>query len=327
MNRVIVRYALIVIAIGAFLVFILRVRAPFGTGNSSFAVSPDADITRIDLIQKDKKVSIEKSEDKWLINKKEETRKSAVLFMLRTLKEIKIKSPVSAELFDNEIIRKQIEPVKVNVFAGRRPVKSFLVYKTGSNLYGNIMKMRAFSKPFIAYIPGYEDNIGIHFVADELFWKPFIVFHLLPSEITAVKYEDIANASFSFIINYKNRVFSLSDLKNSISGWDTLKVKRYLTYFTAILFDSWAFNLSEDEKKSIESALPLYRITVTQSDGKIIILTVWEKWKNENGINKPDTDRVWAKTNQRDEIFIMKYLDLDPILKKRAYFFSKNVDI
>jgi hypothetical protein len=35
-----------------------------------------------------------------------------------------------------------------------------------------------------------------------------------------------------------------------------------------------------------------------------------------------DSDRVWAKTNQRDEIFIMRYFDLDPILKKRGYFFK-----
>jgi hypothetical protein len=99
-----------------------------------------------------------------------------------------------------------------------------------------------------------------------------------------------------------------------------LKVKRYLTYFTAILFDSWAFNLSEDEKKSIEAGLPRYRITVTQSDGKVRILTVWEMWKNENGIRIPDTDKVWGKTNLRDEVFIIRYLDLDPIIKKRSYF-------
>jgi hypothetical protein len=323
MNRLIIRYTLIIIAIGAVLYLILKVRAPFGTVNSSFAISPDAVITRIDLIQKDKKVSIKNSGDKWLINKNDEARKSAVIFMLRTLKQIKIKSPVSAKLFDDEIIKKQIEPVKVNVFSGRRLIKSFFVYKTTSNLYGNIMKTKVFSKPFIVYIPGYEDNIGIHFIADELFWKPFIVFHLLPSEIASVKYEDIANSSSSFLINCKNRSFSLSDLKNNISGWDTLKVKRYLTYFTAILFDSWAFNLSENEKKSIEAGLPLYRITLTQSDGKEIILTVWEKWRIENGIRKLDTDRVWGKTNQRDDIFIMKYFDLDPILKKRAYFFTE----
>ena len=323
MNKHIIRYLLIFFSIGALFFLIVKVRAPFGTRNSSFAVNPDADITRIDLIQGDKRVSIEKSENKWLINKNDEARKSAVVFMLRTLKQIKIKSPVSAELFDNEIIKKQIEPVKVNVFAGRRLIKSFFVYKTTSDLYGNIMKMKAFSKPFIAYIPGYEDNIGIHFVADELFWKPFLVFHLLPSEIVSIKCEDIANSSSSFIINCKNRSFSLSDLENNISGWDTLKVKRYLTYFTAILFENWAFDLSEDEKKSIESGLPLYRITVKQSDGKEVILTVWEKWKNENGIRISNTDRVWGKTNLRDEIFIMKYSDLDPILKKRSYFFTE----
>jgi hypothetical protein len=31
---------------------------------------------------------------------------------------------------------------------------------------------------------------------------------------------------------------------------------------------------------------------------------------------------VWGKTNNRDDVFVMRYFDLDPILKKRSYFFS-----
>jgi hypothetical protein len=322
MNKLIIRYFLIFIAVGALLLFLFRGRTPFGKGNSSFAIDPEVEITRIDLFQGDKKLSLEKSGESWRINKKDLVRKNAVLFILRTMREMKIKSPVSVEIFDNEIVKKKIDPVRVNVYEKRKMVKSFFVYKTGSNIYGNIMKIKASSKPFIVYIPGYEDNIGTHFIVNELFWKPYVVFNLLPSQIDYVKLEYFNDTTSSFIINYNKKVFSLSDFRKDISGWDTLKVKRFLTYFTSIPFEIWAFDLPENEKKIIESGLPLFRISVKQSLGKEIILTVWGKWNLTDGDKKIDSDRVWAKTNLRDEIFIMRYFDLDPVLKKRAYFYT-----
>ena len=137
-----------------------------------------------------------------------------------------------------------------------------------------------------------------------------------------IKLEIIKDSASSFIIISNKKEFTLTFFKKDISGWDTSKVKRYLTYFTAIPFETWAFDLPENEKKSIESGPPIYRISVKQSTGEEIILTVWEKWNTAGGFKKADTDRVWAKTNLRDEIFIMRYFDLDPVLKKRTYFFT-----
>jgi hypothetical protein len=236
---------------------------------------------------------------------------------------MKIKSPVSAEIFTDEIVKKQINPVRVNIYEKRRLQKSFYVYKTGSNVYGNIMKIKTSSKPFIVYIPGYEDNIGAHFIVNELFWKPFQVFNHLPSQISSLKFENIPDSSDSFIINCNRNAVSLSGLNNVVSGWDTLKVRRYITYYTSIQFENWAFDLPENEKKMIESGNPLYRITLKDTGGEVIILTVWEKSTIDGGVKKSDTDRVWAKTNKRDDIFVMRYFDLDPILKKRSYFFSQ----
>jgi hypothetical protein len=35
-----------------------------------------------------------------------------------------------------------------------------------------------------------------------------------------------------------------------------------------------------------------------------------------------DTDRVWGKLDDGKGIFVMRYFDLDPILKKRDWFFT-----
>jgi hypothetical protein len=322
MNKVYIRYILFFIVVAVLLLFLYKGRSPFGKRNTSFAIEPGTDLTRIEMTQGDKKLYLEKTDDTWILNGKTEARKSAVSFILRTLKELKIKSPVSPDIYNNEITEKDIVPVKVKLYARKKPVRSFYVYKTGSNIYGNIMKMRESSKPFIVFIPGYEDNISVYFTLNELFWQPYVVFNLLPSLIASVSLENYADTASSFLIVNKKEKLILSGLKKNISGWDPLKVKRYITYFTMIPFETWAFDLSADEKKKLESEQPLCRITVVDNSGVKKSLTIWEKWLDVNGNPKKDTDRVWAKTNLRDDLFVMRYFDIDPILKKKSYFFG-----
>jgi hypothetical protein len=245
------------------------------------------------------------------------------LFLLRILTEIKIKSPVSAELFVSEITAKGIGPVRVKVYEKRKLVKSFLVYKTASNSYGNIMKMKERSKPFIVYIPGYEGNVGSCFTLNELFWQPYTVFNYLPSEIEYINLENLSDTSSSFSISNKNQHFTLSVINRDLEGWDSILISRYLSYFTWIPFEKWAFDIGGEEKKMVESQQPLYRITVNSTGGKKSVLTLWEKKGGEDGTKIRDSDRLLGKTGSSDEFFVMRYFDIDPLLKKRSYFFPE----
>ena len=303
--------------------FIFRDRLPFGNKNTTFAVDNQTDITRIEFSDNQKDLVLEKKDNGWIVNGEHETRKSSISFILRVLGEMKVKSPVSPEKFKEDIIEKEITPVKVRIYGKSRVLKSFLVYKTPSNSYGNIVKLRERSKPFIVSVPGYEVNIGSAFVLNDLYWRPFTLFNLLPSEIASVRFENLADTTASFSVSAKNNHYAVSDLKSELIGFDSLLVRRYLTYFTWIPFETWAFDLAQEEKMSIESRSPLYRITVTDRTGKTTVLTLWEKELTENGDKVPDGDRIWGKTAGNDELFIMRYFDIDPILKKRSYFFPE----
>ena len=138
----IIRGVIITVAVALLLLLLLKSRSPFGNSNTSFASKPQKVITRIEFSQGEKNLTLEKIGSNWLINGSIETRKSGVLFILRILEEIKIKSPVSPELFDSEITKKGVEPVRVKVYEKRKLLNTFLVFKTQSNIYGNIMKMK-----------------------------------------------------------------------------------------------------------------------------------------------------------------------------------------
>jgi hypothetical protein len=301
------------------ILFLVRNRDPFGKNNTSFAVDQEREITRIELVSRENKVILEKRGEKWDVNGKSEARKSAIIFILKTLREIKIKSPVSADLFRSEVIDKKLEPVRVSVWQKRKLLKSFYVYKTPSNIYGNIMKLRVSSKPFIVYMPGYEDNIGSHFIVNELFWKPFTVCKLLPSQIGSVELTNFTDTGASFTIENNKGVFSL---KGGQPGQDSARVKRYISYFVNVPFESWAFDLTSSEKGMIEASVPQYTILIKTTLGDELKLTIWNRilQPDETGKGRIDSDRVWGRLDDGNGIFVMRYFDLDPILKKRDWF-------
>jgi hypothetical protein len=296
----------------------LRERSPFG-GDISFASEPKNEITRIEFSDGRKTLILEKEGDRWLVNQRSEARKTGILFILKILTEMQIKSPVTPELFRSEIVEKGIEPVKVKVSEKGKIINSFLVFKTASNKYGNIMKLKESSRPFIVYVPGNETDIGSAFTLNGLFWQPYTVFSLLPSDIYSVTLENLTDTEASFMIKNENRRFGLYDNSGELAGWDTSRLIRYVSYFTHVPFESWALDLSADEKGKIEKSEPLYKITVVNAEGERKILRLWKR--SIGGEMKDDTDRLWAKTEDTGEIFIIRYVDIDPLLKKRSYFY------
>lgn len=322
MTGKIIKYSVLILFIATAAFFILfRDKSAFGKKNSSFSVGPEKEITAIEFSDGTGRLRLSKNGDTWMVNNKSEARKSSIVFITRILKDMAVKSPVSPELFHNEIVSRNIKPVRVRVFENRRIIRSFLVYKTSSNVYGNIMTMRDGAKPFIVFVPGNETEIGSAFTLKELFWLPFTVFNLLPSEIKSVTLENHLDQSSSFSIKAADHKFILSDMSKELTGWDTSRIVRFLSYFVHIPFESWDFNLSESEKNSIITGDPAYRIIVGKTNGKQITLTLWERSLNENGSIGKDTDRLLGKTDSVDELFVIRYMDVDPILKKSSYFF------
>ena len=323
MRRTAIISSLTAAVIFILIIILFRTRSPFGKSNSEFATVPAEEITRIEFLQDGEKLFLEKSGEKWIINGKSEARKGGINFIIRILTESKIKSPVSPEIFKSEIEDRNISPVIVRVYEERKLLKSFRVYKTISNSYGNIMKMKENSKPFIVHVPGYEVNIGSAFSLREQYWQPYTIFNLLPSEISSVRFENINDTASSFSIAKTDGKYTLAGNENDIKGFDPELIIRYISYFTFIPFETWAIDMSREEISSVLKQDPLYRITVISAEGKTTVLSLWQKMKTENGIQSVDTDRMLGKTRNSDDLFIVRYFDIDPVLKKRSYFLAK----
>jgi len=317
-----IRYSVIVFPLILLLLFLLRERSPFGKNNTSFAAKPEKEITRIEFSDGESELTLEQKDGLWLVNDMYEARMSSIMFINRILTEMEIKSPVSDELFRIETGDRGIEPVRVKVSERGRMISSFLVYKTSSNPYGNIMKVRENSKPFIVHVPGSEAEIGSAFTLNELFWQPYTVYNLMPSEIVAVALQNNRDPSTSFRIEKNGELFRLYSDSAELSGWDTSRITRYLSYFVHVPFESWASDLSEAERREIAESEPVYSITIMADGKEASTLRLWERTIEENGVRKTDTDRIWGNKDEEGDIFVLRYTDIDPLLKKLPYFFG-----
>lgn len=311
-----------------FLILILQTnrKGAFGKRNTSFAVPADKEITMIEMTQAGEKLTLRlhDNDNVWTVNDAGEARKSAVSFMIQTLNSIAIKSPVSDVIFRSEIIEKHVVPVTVKVYSGRRMVNKFLVYKTESNIYGNIMKMSERNEPFIVSIPGFEGAIGSNFNMNELFWVPFNIFSSVPGDIASVEVDYTDTPDESFLV-YNYSVSSSHERERpGIEGFDSVQVRRYLSYFTWVPFETWAFDLGREQSDSIASGVPLATIIVTLTSGAKEKLTIWERSKVNNETLSADTDRAWGKKDDNSNLFVVRYFDIDPLLRRKSYFFGQE---
>jgi len=296
-------------------------KGAFSRRNTAFAVAADADITLIEMRQGGERVVLRKTKEGWTVNDAGEARGSAVHFLLQTLREIAIKSPVSDDLYHSEVVETEMVPVRVRAMSGRKQLTSFLVWKTESNIYGNIAKRRDLSKPFILYIPGYEGSIGSGFTINELFWRPFNIFSLNQGQIASVEVSYAGRPDDSFVVHNPFAGDLLSGLKPGIEGYDTAMVRRYLSYFLWVPFENWASDIGADETASIVAGEPEAEITVVLADGRSEVLTIWERRMEKGGEMVVDLDRVWGRKGGVQSLFVARYFDLDPLLRKKSYFF------
>jgi hypothetical protein len=183
-----------------------------------------------------------------------------------------------------------------------------------------MMKIKPSSKPFIVYLPGSDDNIGILFSPLIRSWQPFTAFRILPSEIESVSVENHGDSASSFLILNKGGVYSIHGDPKESAQYDSIKIKRYVSYFTNVPFEGWDFSPGDARAGSGHEPGAFMTIKVGTRGGDTISIQLYEKQKVENGKTIPDTDRLLGELNDGRGIFVMRYFDVDPILKKRSFF-------
>jgi hypothetical protein len=310
------RFTLIALAliVAAVIIIVLVVKGRTSSGYD-LRIPEGTDVSRIVLEDREHRVVLTEEKDTWRLNGREDARKTAVDLILAELEDMQPRSPVSENIVSTLKSKMTGSEVTVKVFSKGRKIRSFTVSHYKDNDYPSLLRSKHGSPAMLFYLPGYDIDAGSVFIADEKYWSPFTIFKIMPSEITEVSVDYPAEPLKSFsIINHSGRVSI-----NELTSFDTVSVRRYLSYYVNVPFESINTSLTSDEEKRTTEETPYVKISVTTTDGVVHLLKGWKRVSNEAGKGEVDTDRLWGQLDNGN-LFVMRYFDVDPLLKRRSYF-------
>ena len=205
-------------------------------------------------------------------------------------------------------------------------LKSFLVYPVSTNTYGNYLKKREGGTAYIVNIPGYSGDVGSLFVTSRKYWLPDIIYTYKPSDLREVKMIIPGEGDLSFKIVQDSLtsigLFSYPE-DTPVELFDTTKVLRYLSYFNHLRFEQFVINLDSAKMKEIMSSMPLHELAILDKSGGILNLKTWPITIKTEGKEEIDLNRIYGRINNGPDLVIIRYVDIDPVLKVKSYFVNK----
>ncbi|MBN2683425.1 MAG: DUF4340 domain-containing protein [Bacteroidales bacterium] len=301
---------------------------------SVFAVSDTASITRIFLADKqNNSATIERKGDYWTVNEKFRARKDAVDMILKTIKRIEFKNPVSKAARENVIRLLSGRSTKVEIYAGKKLLKTYYVGDATKDQYGTYMLLEIDGQkactPAIVHIPGFAGYLSSRFFTGEFEWRDKNIFSYNFNDIRSVKIQDNEHPKESYIaFNNGNNNFDLQGINGEKFTWfDTIEVKTMLGYYKKVNFENFLPNMSQQTKDSILATSPFKIITLTDNKNKSSILKLYRK-QNDGLIDfdgnemEFDPDRLYAYHEELGIILIQYYV-FDPLTLSLSYLLNK----
>lgn len=313
----------VLVALTLIALLLISRRQPFGAGNSMLYVEDSDPVTGIIISDSDGEVELERQGQKWLVNGHKETRKNALRLLLDIIEDMRIKSPVSDERFESLVSDTGTNETRVNIYEGKRQLRSFSIFINDSIDFPGVMKKNRSNKAFTMHLPGYDLDPGSYFVAEEKFWLPYNIFSFHPEELRVLKLSYPGLQDSSFIIRQGKGSVEFFNEHYNEDAIDSLTLNRYLSYFAYVPFSKWL----NDEKGEIADSLiqtnsPYFDLEIITTGNDTLKLLAWKKLLKANNGAREDTDRLWGSMNGGRDIFVMRYYDIDPVIKFPSYFIS-----
>ncbi|MCF8222022.1 MAG: hypothetical protein K9J25_02660 [Bacteroidales bacterium] len=313
----------VLIALAVIALYLISRREPFGARNSLLYIENAEPVTKVLISDGKGEVELERRMKKWKVNGKEEARKNAVMMLLEIMEDMRIKSPVSDERYEAFVSDPGTEHTRVKIYEGKSMLRSFSIFVNDSLDFPGIMKKTRSNKAFTMHLPGYDMDPCSYFIAEEKFWLPYNIFSLHPEQLDVVKLSYPGLQDSSFIIRREEDGTAFYNEHYNEAATDSLTLNRYLSYFSYVPFSKWV-NDEEGEiaDSLIQNTSPYFDLEIITAGNDTIRLFAWKRQLELDNGSMEDTDRLWGSLNGGHDIFVMRYYDIDPVIKFPSYFIS-----
>ncbi|UCG28707.1 MAG: hypothetical protein JSV24_04940 [Bacteroidales bacterium] len=306
------------------IVFASRRFGGFVTSSDYFAIKNINRVASIILEEGNEKLVLKKGDSGWTVNEKELAGTKTIRYFLESLSRITIKSTVSESIFLNDLSNDPVPEIRVTVKEKPGFSKSYLVYPVSSNPYGNYFKKREKGIAYVVNIPGFSGNVGSLYITSEKLWLPHEIYSYQPSRIRMVCLEYPSDDGSSFMIRQDSTgCFELFSLPGELPVPEVNheRILRYLTYFSILRFERRVMESDSVDVEGILLSIPVQNLKVEDIDGEIITLRMFpivDRYSDSE--EEVDLNRIYGQINGEKELVVIRYMDIDPILKDLTYF-------
>jgi len=347
-------YIILLILVSFFTVAALinRSNTTLSNEETDFSVNDTSTITKIFISDKDNHNLLLEKEDSigWIVNEEHPALKSSIDLLLKTLKNITVKSPVSKASHDNVVTRLSSIGIKVEIyqtvhridlwgmqlFPREKLTKTFYVGDNTRDLMGTYMLIEDAERPYVVYIPGFNGFLQTRFSPREKDWRSHIIFSHKVGQIKSLDFINNEEKETSFSIKSQgDREYSLHNKDGkAYPNYDTLKVLDYLTRYNDIRYEAMLSDIDTEFKDSVLASMPYFEIVLTDIANEKIHLRAFRKESGaeildlEGNLIDWNRDRLYAEiTFGNEPIFtLIQYYVFGPLIKSIDYFSKDYVE-
>jgi len=317
----------VLVAVSAWL-FLSRRSGTYNRSAVEFAVKDTNQITGLEIKDRGGQVMLVKHEGTWRVNGSTPVRKDRMSGMLVLLSRLEVISPASRSRSEEVTRQLQKDGKRVIINLDKGAAREYSIYHDTTETDATYMMLKDADTPFRMGVRGYKRrDLAALYATDERYWRDNLLLHYLPEQIEyiSVQYNRDPAGTFHLARN-KEGGFEMSTgtLPGEWFNPAATKLNQYLGYFYGVRFEGYA-DLQQGMLLKYEySDDPDYVLEVSSTTGSRTILRLFPVFAADAaGIKKMDLNVLYAKIDDWDGMVVLKYLEIDPLLKDPDYFLSK----
>ncbi|MEN9523851.1 MAG: hypothetical protein RL065_2228 [Bacteroidota bacterium] len=302
--------------------------------DTDFAVSDTASIKKIFIADKaNHTIILEKQKDNsWKVNSKYLVRKDAIQLLLQGIHDLKVNRPVSIKEHNNVVKEMAASAIKVEIFSDEaEPIKKYYVGAIAKNYQGNYFLLDGSEQPYLVEIPGFEGEVSVRYIVNELDWRT--------KNITQLKPNDIKNVSVIYFDERKDESFSIAPLNlNEYKMMpdegkpDTKKCFELFSSFKNL--NALAYTLNIAETDTFKKLSPFAMIEIIDKNNvkqniELVHGPLSKRSKKQfDDFGRPmrfDEENYFAWINNHNDFIKIQDFALRNILKTKKYFLEKQL--
>lgn len=314
---------------------------------SDFAVEDTSSITKIFLSDKfNHSVTLARTEPfVWKVNNKFIAQKDNIDVLLKTIRNVQVREPVSKSAHNTvvkllagravkiEIYQKvyRIHIGKLKLFQHEKLTKCYYVGDATMDNQGTFMLIEKSTEPFICHLPNLRGFLTTRYSAKETDWRDHTLFPLKPQDITQVQIEFPEKPEQSFRITHipATSTFIFSNYQNApVNDFDTIKVVDLFNSLTTAKYEALLNDLVPAEyRDSVIQSRPLYIFTIKDRNNKTYVMKSYHKKPkfddetNSKGVPLTnDPDRMNAMLEFSNDFILVQYYAMENLLKPAAFY-------